>query len=546
MSRFTNVVALATGVALVATAAATGSAAVPTPAHDAFADASLQTGASWLAVLSNAGATTQTGEAVATRDATTTRQASVWLSFVAEATTSVTVSASSGKTKDIGLAVFSGADLAAATELGFDAGAVTVDVTEGETYSVQVSSIGAPDAAATGTVEVALAAAADAPAADPQKDQSEPVAPPTLALAPGNDSFSSALTVTGAGWTAATNSTEATLESKELRTIPGTSYVIHNSTWLKWKAPASGTVAITTSADPGIDTTLALFTGSTLKTAKRVAVNDDIIVSERTSRLFSIPVKKNTVYRLQVGLSAPSFGTPTAGLIYLKLRGDWVGAPANDSASKPVKKTGESWSVAVSDIGASVEPSWEPTDNPDFTSFPVRTSLWYKWTATSKGTATIAANSSNADSYVAIWRYSTNAGMERVDFEDSSSPLSTGSFGAGTVFYFQLGTLSTNTDSATPGKLTADFAATYTGPEITKITPTSGTKSGSTKVTITGKRFTDATSVTFGGSSALSYSVVSATKIVAYPAPHAKGKVEVKVTTPSGSSREGKTFYTYK
>lgn len=78
--------------------------------------------------------------------------------------------------------------------------------------------------------------------------------------------------------------------------------------------------------------------------------------------------------------------------------------------------------------------------------------------------------------------------------------------------------------------------ATFPTPTITKISPDHGPTSGGTAVTITGTNFTGASSVTFAGVAAKSFSVVSSTEITATSPAAAKSVVDVSVTTDDGSS----------
>jgi len=83
---------------------------------------------------------------------------------------------------------------------------------------------------------------------------------------------------------------------------------------------------------------------------------------------------------------------------------------------------------------------------------------------------------------------------------------------------------------------------TVTGVTITTISPTSGSISGGTSVTITGTNFTGATAVTFGGTAAASFVVVSATQITAVTPAHATGTVDVSVTTATGTGTKTGAF----
>ncbi|WP_346534398.1 IPT/TIG domain-containing protein [Micromonospora sp. DPT] len=90
----------------------------------------------------------------------------------------------------------------------------------------------------------------------------------------------------------------------------------------------------------------------------------------------------------------------------------------------------------------------------------------------------------------------------------------------------------------TPGGTSpTSIAARYTyrlAPTVTAISPTFGPATGGTTVTITGSQFTGTTVVRFGTATAR-YTVASDTKITAV-APAGSGTVDVRVTTPDGTS----------
>ena len=104
----------------------------------------------------------------------------------------------------------------------------------------------------------------------------------------------------------------------------------------------------------------------------------------------------------------------------------------------------------------------------------------------------------------------------------------------------------------TPGGTSAiagadQFTYVFAQPKITSISPTSGPVAGGTPVTITGSDFTGATKVLFGTVSASSFTVNSATQITAVsPAAAVSGTVDVRVTTPGGTSAiAGADQFTY-
>jgi hypothetical protein len=87
--------------------------------------------------------------------------------------------------------------------------------------------------------------------------------------------------------------------------------------------------------------------------------------------------------------------------------------------------------------------------------------------------------------------------------------------------------------------VTCTVTNTRIPPAVTAISPTVGTTSGGTSVTITGTGFTDATAVTFGGVAAGSVVVVSDTTLTVNSPPGSTGVVGVIVTAPGGTSATG-------
>ncbi len=79
---------------------------------------------------------------------------------------------------------------------------------------------------------------------------------------------------------------------------------------------------------------------------------------------------------------------------------------------------------------------------------------------------------------------------------------------------------------------------TYTAAavSVTGVSPTSGPTTGGQHVTITGTGFSNGATVTFGAAAGSAVTVVSPTSITVTTPPHAKGTVDVRVTTSGGAS----------
>src|SRR5437867_2702581 len=91
----------------------------------------------------------------------------------------------------------------------------------------------------------------------------------------------------------------------------------------------------------------------------------------------------------------------------------------------------------------------------------------------------------------------------------------------------------------------ARFTDTSAGPTVSAISPSSGTSSGGTAVTVTGTGFAAGATVSLGGTAATNVTVVSSTSLTATTAAHAAGVVNVVVTNSDGQSGTLTGGYTY-
>jgi hypothetical protein len=84
------------------------------------------------------------------------------------------------------------------------------------------------------------------------------------------------------------------------------------------------------------------------------------------------------------------------------------------------------------------------------------------------------------------------------------------------------------------------------GPTITSLSRTSGPVAGGTKVTVTGNGFSTVQNVKFATSTAKTFTVRSATQIIATSPAHAAGQVRISVTTAAGTTpTTSNDLYTY-
>lgn len=82
----------------------------------------------------------------------------------------------------------------------------------------------------------------------------------------------------------------------------------------------------------------------------------------------------------------------------------------------------------------------------------------------------------------------------------------------------------------------APYPDSKSAPLVVGVSPNTGLAAGGTPVTISGAGFTGATTATFGGPAASAMVVVNSNTITCTTPAHAAGTVDVRVTTPNGTS----------
>ena len=109
--------------------------------------------------------------------------------------------------------------------------------------------------------------------------------------------------------------------------------------------------------------------------------------------------------------------------------------------------------------------------------------------------------------------------------------------------YFQVGLQDTdyfNTaipkPSARDSTVAISLSCSVASPTVTGLSPTAGPLSGANSVVITGTNLSNASAVSFGATSATGYIINSSTQITATAPAGAAGTVDVRVTTPAGTS----------
>jgi outer membrane protein OmpA-like peptidoglycan-associated protein len=321
--------------------------------------------------------------------------------------------------------------------------------------------------------------------------------------------------------------------------------------------------------------TVVTVTGSGFTTAQFVKFGDtfgtNLAIVSSTSLTIEAPAKLAGTYNLTV-INTGGTNSGTNNYVYY--------IPSAPAAPTSVSATGGNQSATVSWTASEDATSYVVTSNPG--SFTCTTSSTtcavtgltngtpYTFTviarnatgnssASSASTAvtpalplpstptSVTASAGNESAQVS-WTASANSATYVVTSDPGGFTCTTASTTCsvtgltnGTAYTFTvIGRNATGDSSASSASTSVTPAASV--PSVTSVLPATGSTAGGTTVTITGVRFTGATSVTFGGTAGTSLTVVSDTSITVVTPAGTAGAVVIVVTTASGPDIDGVTF----
>lgn len=198
----------------------------------------------------------------------------------------------------------------------------------------------------------------------------------------GSDLFAFATVLTGSLTTdTGTDNTTATGEPGEPNPFGDASI---NSVWWQWTAPASGTVEVNTQGSALDDTTLAVYTGSSVGNLTLVGMNDDYYNFQSRVQFTAVA---GTTYHF----AADGFDNLTGGIVL-----NLATAPANDNFANAAVFTGSSAS------GWNVLSTAEPGETSPFKDLTIN-SVWWKWTAPASGAVDFNTVGSSFDTTLAVY-----------------------------------------------------------------------------------------------------------------------------------------------
>ncbi|MFK7831036.1 MAG: S8 family serine peptidase [Congregibacter sp.] len=229
------------------------------------------------------------------------------------------------------------------------------------------------------------------------------VAVEQVGVLPPNDDFADATSLPSATGRVDSSNVRATGETSEPNHAFASTPLA--SVWFRWVAPSSGDVTIDTFGSD-FDTTLHVYTGSSVAALSSVILNDD---SGGLQSKVEFSAVADTVYQIAVD----GFGS-REGQIILNYGISGGDAPANDAFENRVALVGTNTTVSGQNTGATGELG-EP--NHAGVSDPVA-SVWWSWLAPSAGQITFSTAGSSFDTTLAVYSGPTVAALTTVAFND--------------------------------------------------------------------------------------------------------------------------------
>lgn len=252
--------------------------------------------------------------------------------------------------------------------------------------------------------------------------------------APANDSFGSAVVLSGSQGGVSGRNHMATLDNNEPAHAGQTG---GRSVWFRWVAPATGDAVFDTFGST-FDTVLAAYSGNSISGLDGVAANDDAVVLDLdgdgtnetpyivASRI-TFRATSGTSYRIAVDGHNAGFGA-AQGSISLHYYFAST-APTNDALAGAATLTGTKGQITGSTLASTRE-----VGEPFHSISTGGRSVWFKWTAPASGQATFDTLGLHFDSVLAVYTGGVVSALGPVAANDDLVPgiiqLSRASFAA--------------------------------------------------------------------------------------------------------------------
>lgn len=257
---------------------------------------------------------------------------------------------------------------------------------------------------------------------------------------PFNDNFANRAVLTGDAVATRGVSIGATAEPSE----PIHASAGGTSLWWTWTAPRAGMVVLDT-AGSNYDTTIGVYTGTTIANLTAIASNDD--APGLTTSHLSFTATSGTTYQIAVDGKGGATGMVSlnVGLV-----------PANDNFANAITITGVSIKTTGTNKLAGRE-SGEPTLSAS-TSTGTGKTVWYRWTAPRSSNFTVCAFTESFGSLVGVYTGTTVGALTKIDVDDETATFDAIS---GATYYIAVDSSDAGSGSFTLTLLEAAGAITF-------------------------------------------------------------------------------------
>lgn len=244
--------------------------------------------------------------------------------------------------------------------------------------------------------------------------------------APANDIFSSASVLSGMTISTLGGNIGATMQTGE----PSNAGVAGGSSvWYNWTAPASGLVRLNTHGSD-FDTTLGVYTGSTVSTLTTIAANDDDTANFTTTSAVAFSAVAGVTYHISVDGYQGAQGDIALNLTETV-------APANDNFANATVLSGRSITWTGTNAGATRQ-----TGEPRLVNNIGGSSVWFAWKAPVSGKVSLNTLGSNFDTMLGVYKGTSVSKLTLVASNDDApsgytyTSALTFNAVAGTTYYF--------------------------------------------------------------------------------------------------------------
>ena len=219
------------------------------------------------------------------------------------------------------------------------------------------------------------------------------------------------------------------------------------SIWYRWTAPAAASVTIDTTGS-GLDTLLAVYAGNAVNVLTSVASNDDVSKKDKTSKVTFTPITGTTYH-----IAVDGYAGETSSVAL-----HW----SQNAAANDMFANAQTITSAGGTTGGATTYATREAGEPNHAGNAGGASIWFSWTPSTAGTATVDTSGSDFDTLLGIYTGAAVGSLTTVTANDNDGAAMTSrvsfSATAGTTYMIAVdgyngarGSVTLNWSLAAPG-----------------------------------------------------------------------------------------------